>query len=155
MPGNPRDLPVLLWAEPRPWPPRRHGRGRGNHRRPEHRGARNAAHDAHVSHGGIAGLDITSGLPRVEELFEARVPKGQAIISEIDGAVTVDRTQEPRRIKVTSTETYHDEQPLPDGAELLVAPGTEVDIDQAILRVGDQTIPARLVASSRSRMVGW
>ncbi len=93
--------------------------------------------------GGIAGLDITSGLPRVEELFEARVPKGQAIISEIDGVVSVNRTEEPRRIKVTSTETYHDEQPLPEGAELLVAPGTGVDIDQPILRVGEQTIPAR------------
>ncbi len=93
--------------------------------------------------GGIAGLDITSGLPRVEELFEARVPKGQALISEIDGVVTVNRSEEPRRIKITSTETYHDEQPIPEGAELLVAPGTEVDIDQPILRVGDQTIPAR------------
>jgi DNA-directed RNA polymerase subunit beta' len=38
--------------------------------------------------GGVAGLDITSGLPRVEEIFEARVPKGEAIISEIDGVVT-------------------------------------------------------------------
>ncbi len=37
--------------------------------------------------GGVAGDDITSGLPRVEELFEARVPKGQAILAEIDGVV--------------------------------------------------------------------
>jgi DNA-directed RNA polymerase subunit beta' len=93
--------------------------------------------------GGIAGLDITSGLPRVEELFEARVPKGQALISEIDGVVAVNRSEEPRRIKVTSTETYHDEQPIPEGAELLVGPGTEVDIDQPILRLGEQSIPAR------------
>jgi DNA-directed RNA polymerase subunit beta' len=93
--------------------------------------------------GGIAGLDITSGLPRVEELFEARVPKGQALITEIDGVVTVNRTDEPRRIKVVSSETYHDEQNIPDGAELLLAPGTQVDIDQPILRIGDQTIPAR------------
>ena len=39
--------------------------------------------------GGVAGIDITSGLPRVEELFEARVPKGSALISEIDGNVEV------------------------------------------------------------------
>ena len=37
----------------------------------------------------VAGIDITSGLPRVEELFEARAPKGEAIISEIDGTVEV------------------------------------------------------------------
>ncbi len=94
--------------------------------------------------GGIAGADITTGLPRVEELFEARVPKGQAIVTEIDGTVTVDRNVEPRRIKVVSTELYHEEQPIPEGAELLVGPGTEVDIDQPIMRLGDQTIPARL-----------
>jgi len=93
--------------------------------------------------GGIAGLDITSGLPRVEELFEARVPKGQAVVSEIDGVVTVNRSEEPRRIKVTSTETYHDEQAIPEGAELLVSPGEQVDFDQPLMRIGDQAIPAR------------
>ncbi|HLH74456.1 MAG TPA: DNA-directed RNA polymerase subunit beta', partial [Chloroflexota bacterium] len=93
--------------------------------------------------GGIAGLDITSGLPRVEELFEARIPKGQAIISEIDGVATVLRSEEPRRIKVTSTEYYHDEQSIPEGAELLVEPGDHVDIDQPIMRIGEQVIPAR------------
>jgi DNA-directed RNA polymerase subunit beta' len=93
--------------------------------------------------GGIAGLDITSGLPRVEELFEARVPKGQALISEIDGVVAVNRNDEPRRIRVTSTETYHDEQPIPEGAELIVAPGDQVNIDDPLMRLGDQSIPAR------------
>ncbi|MGH2459540.1 MAG: DNA-directed RNA polymerase subunit beta', partial [Chloroflexota bacterium] len=93
--------------------------------------------------GGIAGLDITTGLPRVEELFEARVPKGQAVVSEIDGAVTVNRSEEPRRIKVTSTETYHDEQAVPEGAEILVSAGDQVDIDQPLMRIGDQAIPAR------------
>jgi len=93
--------------------------------------------------GGIAGLDITSGLPRVEELFEARIPKGQAIISEIDGVAAVLRSEEPRRVKVTSTEYYHDEQATPDGAELLVEPGDHVDIDQPIMRLGEVAIPAR------------
>ncbi|HUX87850.1 MAG TPA: DNA-directed RNA polymerase subunit beta', partial [Chloroflexota bacterium] len=93
--------------------------------------------------GGIAGLDITSGLPRVEELFEARNPKGQAIISEIDGIAAVLRSEEPRRVKVTSTEYYHDEQTMPDGAELLVEPGDHVDIDQPVMRLGETAIPAR------------
>src|SRR5687767_6601179 len=66
--------------------------------------------------GGVAGLDITSGLPRVEELFEARVPKGQAIIAEIDGTVQVIREGDKREVKVVSTETYRDELDLPKNA---------------------------------------
>jgi len=70
--------------------------------------------------GGVAGPDITSGLPRVEELFEARVPKGAAIISEIDGTAEISREGDSRRIKVVSSELYRDDYPLPEGAELLV-----------------------------------
>src|ERR687888_567072 len=57
--------------------------------------------------GGIAGEDITHGLPRVQELFEARTPKGLAIISEIDGAVEVLREQSgTRKTVVRNRETY-------------------------------------------------
>ncbi|MBI5287763.1 MAG: DNA-directed RNA polymerase subunit beta', partial [Chloroflexi bacterium] len=71
--------------------------------------------------GGVAsGVDITSGLPRVEELFEARVPKGQALISEIDGTVEVVRENDSRRIRVKSVELYSDEYDIPDGAKLQV-----------------------------------
>ncbi|MCI0439516.1 MAG: DNA-directed RNA polymerase subunit beta', partial [Chloroflexi bacterium] len=63
--------------------------------------------------GGIAGADITSGLPRVEELFEARAPKGEAVLSEIDGVVEVSETAEGRSIRVVSAEEYSDEYPLP------------------------------------------
>jgi DNA-directed RNA polymerase subunit beta' len=71
--------------------------------------------------GGVAGgLDITSGLPRVEELFEARVPKGEAKISEIDGEVSIVREGEQRKVRVTSTESYRDDYEVPAGAELLV-----------------------------------
>jgi DNA-directed RNA polymerase subunit beta' len=71
--------------------------------------------------GGVVGADITSGLPRVEELFEARVPKGLAVLSEIDGVVDVIETQDMRRIKVTSSESYLDEYGLPKGAEIAVS----------------------------------
>ncbi|TAK22918.1 MAG: DNA-directed RNA polymerase subunit beta' [Chloroflexota bacterium] len=84
--------------------------------------------------GGIAGLDITSGLPRVEELFEARVPKGQAVIAEIDGTVQVLREGDKREIKVISTETYRDELPLPANPELLVRDGDWVDVDTTLAR---------------------
>ncbi len=71
--------------------------------------------------GGVASsLDITSGLPRVEELFEARVPKGQALISEIDGMAEVVRDGDQRRVRVRNVELYSDEYEVPKGAKLLV-----------------------------------
>ncbi|MBA7672966.1 DNA-directed RNA polymerase subunit beta' [subsurface metagenome] len=78
--------------------------------------------------GGVVGLDITSGLPRVEELFEARVPKGQAIISEIDGTAEIIQNEEGRKIKVTSTEVYRDEYTLPAGWKAAVSNRQWVDI---------------------------
>jgi DNA-directed RNA polymerase subunit beta' len=57
--------------------------------------------------GGVAGTDITQGLPRVEELFEARIPKGKAIISEIEGEVELEKTEAGlRKVKVTMRDVY-------------------------------------------------
>ena len=71
--------------------------------------------------GGVAsGVDITSGLPRVEELFEARVPKGQALISEMDGTGEIVRDGDSRRIRIKNTEIYSDEYDIPKGAKLQV-----------------------------------
>jgi DNA-directed RNA polymerase subunit beta' len=84
--------------------------------------------------GGVAGIDITSGLPRVEELFEARVPKGQATISEIDGAVELLQEGESRHAKVVSTEFYSDEYDLPRGMEVLVAQDDLVDQGTVLAR---------------------
>ena len=78
--------------------------------------------------GGIAGIDITSGLPRVEELFEARSPKGEAVLSEIDGVVEVKEAPDGRTIEVVSSETYADEYPVPEGFNVLIADGDEVVI---------------------------
>ena len=78
--------------------------------------------------GGVVGLDITSGLPRVEELFEARPPKGQAIISEIDGVAEVVQDGEGKVIRVTSAEVYRDEYQLPPGWQVMVGSGQQVDI---------------------------
>ena len=78
--------------------------------------------------GGVVGLDITSGLPRVEALFEARSPKTQAIISEIDGVADVVQDEEGRKIKVTSSEVFHDEYSLPPGWQVAVDNGQWVDI---------------------------
>jgi DNA-directed RNA polymerase subunit beta' len=86
--------------------------------------------------GGVAGLDITAGLPRVEELFEARVPKGKAEISHIDGTVTILRAESGTKVKVTSRETYDSAIVLPADAELLAAAGDLVEAGQVIARVG-------------------
>src|SRR5207249_6122672 len=71
--------------------------------------------------GGVAGLDITAGLPRVEELFEARVPKGKAEISHIDGGVEIIQTENGgRRVKVTSREAFDTPLRISKGHEMLV-----------------------------------
>jgi DNA-directed RNA polymerase subunit beta' len=78
--------------------------------------------------GGVVGLDITSGLPRVEELFEARTPRGQAIIAEIDGNAKIVQGDEGRKIKIVSEEIFDDEYSLPTGWHVAVKNGQHVDI---------------------------
>jgi DNA-directed RNA polymerase subunit beta' len=85
--------------------------------------------------GGVAaGVDITAGLPRVEELFEARIPKGKAEISHIDGVVEIVRGDGPTKVKVISTEVYDTSLALPSGAEMLAAPGDLVELGQVLAR---------------------
>ena len=84
--------------------------------------------------GGVAGLDITAGLPRVEELFEARIPKGKAEISHIDGIVEIIRGDGMTKVKVISTEVYDTSLAVPKGAEQLAAPGDVVTLGQVIAR---------------------
>jgi DNA-directed RNA polymerase subunit beta' len=86
--------------------------------------------------GGVAGLDITAGLPRVEELFEARIPKGKAEISHIDGVVEIIRGDGMTKVKVISKEVYDTSLPVPKGAEMLAAPGDLVEANQVVARHG-------------------
>ncbi len=92
--------------------------------------------------GGVAGIDITSGLPRVEELFEARVPKGKAILSELDGVVELQRTDDTRIIKVVSRQTYRDEHELPKGYKPTVEQGAWVEVGQAVAAADQPDEPA-------------
>ena len=86
--------------------------------------------------GGIAGVsDITSGLPRVVELFEARSPKGQALIAEIDGRVEVLTDGELRRLRLTAEEVHRDEYQLPLKTRVLVKDGEEVDAGHLVARM--------------------
>ena len=82
--------------------------------------------------GGVAGGDITQGLPRVEELFEARKPKGLAIISEFGGVVTLKDTKKKREIVVTDPETGNSKTYLiPYGSRIKVQ-------DEQVIEAGDE-----------------
>ncbi len=78
--------------------------------------------------GGIASAeDITQGLPRVEELFESRKPKGAAILTRIDGVISIEEIKKSRVIVVTNTETGEVEQyAIPWDYRITVKPGNEV-----------------------------
>mgnify|MGYP002801144106 FL=1 len=81
--------------------------------------------------GGVAGGDITQGLPRVEELFEARKPKGLAIITEIPGVVTISDTKKKREVTVNDVETGNSKTYLiPYGSRIKV-------MDGQVLEAGD------------------
>jgi len=77
--------------------------------------------------GGVAGDDITQGLPRVEELFEARKPKGLAIISEIAGTVKIAESKKKREIIVTSDEGESRNYLIPYGSRIKVMEGDHVE----------------------------
>ena len=78
--------------------------------------------------GGVAGgSDITQGLPRVQELFEARNPKGQAIIADISGRVSVRPEEDLRWVTITSAELKRLEHAVPDNYSTLVADGEPVE----------------------------
>ena len=82
--------------------------------------------------GGVAGGDITQGLPRVEELFEARKPKGLAIIAEFGGVVAVKDTKKKREIVITDNETGNSKTYLiPYGSRMKVTDGQ-------VLEAGDE-----------------
>jgi len=76
--------------------------------------------------GGVAGDDITQGLPRVEELFEARKPKGQSIIADIAGEVEVFETRYKREIRLASEHGESRVHPIPYGARIKVETGQTV-----------------------------
>ncbi len=78
--------------------------------------------------GGVAGNDITQGLPRVEELLEARKPKGLAIITEFGGTATISDTKKKREIIVTNKETGETKAYLiPYGSRIKIQDGVELE----------------------------
>ena len=84
--------------------------------------------------GGVAGLDITQGLPRVEELFEAREPKGQAYLAEIDGVVYISKPNHKEKvIRIESADIQKDEYLVPAETPLQLEDGEKVKKDDPII----------------------
>ena len=79
-----------------------------------------------IHNGGVAGSDITQGLPRVEELFEARKPKGVALVTEIDGTVTIGEKGNNKEVIVTRDDKYVEKYLIAYGMRLVVSDGDKV-----------------------------
>ncbi|MBA2597412.1 MAG: DNA-directed RNA polymerase subunit beta' [Chloroflexia bacterium] len=86
--------------------------------------------------GGVARADITTGLPRVEELFEARAPKGAAVLADRDGIVTVESTDSGRILAITSSDVEQRVFPLEQGWDAALVDGEVVVKDKTVLAVG-------------------
>jgi DNA-directed RNA polymerase subunit beta' len=82
--------------------------------------------------GGVAGEDITTGLPRVEELFEAREPKGKAVIAETAGTVRIVEDEQGRRIIISNEEIVAEEFEVPDQHIVTIGNDEEVVVGQVL-----------------------
>jgi DNA-directed RNA polymerase subunit beta' len=85
--------------------------------------------------GGVAGQDITHGLPRIQELFEARIPKGMAPISEVEGRIKLEETEKTRKIIVIPDDGAEEiAYQVPMRSRLLVADGDPVHVGQQLIQ---------------------
>lgn len=82
--------------------------------------------------GGVAGDDITQGLPRIQELFEARNPKGQAVISEIDGVISISTDAKDKQEIIVEGSVESRSYPVPYGARLKVQDGERIERGQVM-----------------------
>jgi DNA-directed RNA polymerase subunit beta' len=93
--------------------------------------------------GGVAGTeDITQGLPRVQELFEARNPKGQAIVAEIDGVIHIKHEGDMRSVQVVSSEILRHTHSIKRGYKILVEDGDVVEVGHPVAQRGDKLVPS-------------
>ena len=82
--------------------------------------------------GGVAGADITQGLPRVEELFEARKPKGLAIVTEVSGTVKIEETKKKRIVHVIDDDGVDKSYDIPFGSRIKVVNGARIEAGDEI-----------------------
>jgi DNA-directed RNA polymerase subunit beta' len=103
--------------------------------------------------GGAAGDDITSGLPRVEEIFEARTPKRPAVLSELSGKVNIRKTKDEVLITVTGKGEKIELIDLPDGYEWTIKNGDAIVARQTLAEAKDKK-PIRSKATGRVQVYG-
>jgi DNA-directed RNA polymerase subunit beta' len=103
--------------------------------------------------GGVAGVeDITHGLPRVEELFEARDPKGESLMAEMDGTAHLVSEDGQRRVKITSSRVQSDEYVIPPRVKALVKDGEKIK-DGTALAKGIVALKGGAVSRDDNRIV--
>jgi len=99
--------------------------------------------------GGVAGGgDITQGLPRVQELFEARIPKGEAIIADISGRVEISREEEVRIIRLISVETRFAEHMVPGNYSVKVENEEYVEEGDLLAKRGDKEVRSQATGNA-------
>jgi DNA-directed RNA polymerase subunit beta' len=94
--------------------------------------------------GGVAGEDITSGLPRVEELFEARTPRGQAILCPGEGTIKIEQEGDKRTIKLISENDFKRIYRIKKTQKIKVKDGQKVKLNEVILSDADKEIKSAL-----------
>ncbi len=93
--------------------------------------------------GGVAGTsDITHGLPRVQELFESRIPKGEAVIADIDGRVEFDQQEGVRILRIVNSEVFTDDYAIPKRYAIQVENEQSVKEGDILAQFGERTIVA-------------
>jgi len=99
--------------------------------------------------------DITHGLPRVQELFEARSPKGEAVIADMDGTVQILHEDGMRKIVLTATDVFREEHDIGHGYRILVEDGEEIGRGAVIAQRGSEGSPRfdQLVTQSDGRVI--
>jgi DNA-directed RNA polymerase subunit beta' len=98
--------------------------------------------------GGVAGEDITTGLPRVEELFEAREPKGKAVIAERSGVANIVEDDDGRKVVISEEELVTEQYNVPDAYEPAISDGDEVAVGQVIAAPLDSESEAEPVVAT-------
>ena len=98
--------------------------------------------------GGVAhATDITTGLPRVEEIFEARVPKGRAILSEIEGTVHLEAEEDSRKLRIINSELFSESYPVPANFVATVKDGDDVAEGQVLAESNLEGVEGRVLAT--------
>jgi len=99
--------------------------------------------------------DITHGLPRVQELFEARSPKGQAMIADMDGTIQILHEDGMRKIVLTATDVFREEHEIKHGYRVLVEDGAEIERGTVLAQRGSDGSPRfdQVVAGSDGRLI--